>query len=275
MEVRRVARSGQIRAVGRELLPPIACLLAIGALWLAGPDTVELATRAALHGLCAQRPSHSFWLGPYRLPFDARMTGIYAGSLFTVAWLAWRARYAAQSPSRWTIGALSVGVLWLALDGTNALAQDLGLPTLYAPHNGLRYVTGAWTGVSLGTLLWWIFVSTTWYPACRTHRPVVRPLPDLPVLAGSVAAFGWLVRSGPVLAYPLVAVGLLVAAVVTLGLLAWPFVLVATGRLERSSTGAELRRPALLAGLAAVAVMAATSTLRYAAESVLGLPPLS
>ena len=42
----------------------------------------------ALHGLCAQRPSHSLQIGGTTLPMDARMTGIYLGAAATaVVWL--------------------------------------------------------------------------------------------------------------------------------------------------------------------------------------------
>ena len=57
---------------------PMVCLLAVAA-FIALPGAVDEKTQQALHGLCAQRPSHSYWLGDARLPFDARMTGIYGG----------------------------------------------------------------------------------------------------------------------------------------------------------------------------------------------------
>ncbi|MFN3336443.1 MAG: DUF2085 domain-containing protein, partial [Thermomicrobium sp.] len=135
----------------RELFPPTALLLLVLASWLVSPSQVALATCAALHGLCAQRPSHSFWFGPYQLPFDARMTGIYAGSLFTATWLALRrSRGAAGPPRLGTLAVLAAGVALLGVDGLNALAADLRLPTLYEPRNTLRYLTGAWTGLALG-----------------------------------------------------------------------------------------------------------------------------
>src|SRR4051812_13030157 len=50
---------------------------------------------AVVHGLCAQRPSHSFALGGTNLPFDARMTGIYGGTLTTILFLLARGRWRA------------------------------------------------------------------------------------------------------------------------------------------------------------------------------------
>src|SRR3712207_1188597 len=45
-------------------------------------------SRAFLHGLCAQRESHSFHIGGNVLPVDARMTGIYLGAATTIGCLA-------------------------------------------------------------------------------------------------------------------------------------------------------------------------------------------
>ena len=42
---------------------------------------LEHKAHAFLHGICAQRPSHSLQVGDELLPFDARMTGIYTGFL--------------------------------------------------------------------------------------------------------------------------------------------------------------------------------------------------
>src|SRR5262245_31628876 len=61
------------------LFPLVAGLVVL--LFLAAPWSLEHKAHAALHGLCAQRPSHSFTFGSSTLPFDARMTGIYGGFL--------------------------------------------------------------------------------------------------------------------------------------------------------------------------------------------------
>lgn len=271
------ARSETQSQLARELVLPLVLsvlLLALVALWFAGPGRTELLTIAALHGLCAQRPSHSFWFGSYRLPFDARMTGIYAGSSFTLLWLAWRAGRASVPPRAGTVILLASGVAVLAVDGANALARDLRLPTLYEPHNTVRYVTGAWTGLALGVLLWWVFVSTSWIATSRTGDRVFQLSRDLPALGTVLSAFGWLVHVGPVMLYPVVAFGLVAAAVLTLASLAWPFVLLLTGRLERLESWGDGLVPAVLSGCCALIVMALTSSLRYVAELVIGLPSL-
>jgi uncharacterized membrane protein len=259
-----------------SLLPPLAVLAAVALLWSVAPSQLELATRAALHGLCAQRPSHSFWFGPYQLPFDARMTGIYAGAAATVAWLARRAaRRSAAPPSPLAIGFLATGVVILAVDGLNSLALDLGLRSLYSPHNLLRYATGAWTGVALGSMLWWVFQSTSWRPDLRSSGTVFHLGSDAIPLTAVLALFGWFVWWGPVFWFPLVAVGLVLAALLTLALLAWPVVLALISRIECATTWQELRRPALAALTIALAFMVVTSVARYGLERMLGLSSLT
>ena len=259
-----------------SLLPPLAVLAAVALLWSVAPSQLELATRAALHGLCAQRPSHSFWFGPYQLPFDARMTGIYAGAAATVAWLARRAaRRSAAPPSPLALGFLATGVVMLAVDGLNSLALDLGLRSLYSPHNLLRYATGAWTGVALGSMLWWVFQSTTWRPDLCDSGTVFELKRDGIPLAAALAFFGWFAWRGPVFWFPLVAVGLVLAALLTLALLAWPVVLALIGRIECATTWQELRRPALAALTIALAFMVVTSVARYGLERMLGLSSLT
>src|SRR4051812_19374980 len=69
-------------------------LLAASVLGLAvAPWPLAAKFTAIVHGLCAQRPSHSFALGGPNLPFDARMTGIYGGALTTLAFLGARGRW--------------------------------------------------------------------------------------------------------------------------------------------------------------------------------------
>ena len=41
--------------------------------FLAAPWSLEHKAHAALHGLCAQTPSHTFLMGGRPLPFDARL----------------------------------------------------------------------------------------------------------------------------------------------------------------------------------------------------------
>ncbi|GAC1674599.1 MAG: hypothetical protein PVS3B1_14840 [Ktedonobacteraceae bacterium] len=105
-------------------------------------------------GVCAQLPTHSLYPGGERLPLCSRNTGIYLGFFLTVTTLYISGRGRAQRLPPWPIsGALACGILAMAVDGTNSLLLDLGLPHLYFPHNLLRLATGMLTGLALATLV--------------------------------------------------------------------------------------------------------------------------
>ncbi len=271
----RVLRHSLNRRPAVELSVVLILPLVVAAVLAAHILGVEATTRAALHGLCAQRPSHSFWLGERRLPFDARMTGIYGSALSTVIWLSVRRPpRRAGAPGTLPSLLLAGGVLALAVDGGNALAEDLALPTLYEPSNTVRFLTGSWTGIALGTVLAWVFHATTWPTELRSPLPVIRlsrdgvPLTVLPI------GLGILVTQGPAWLYAPLAIGLVVAAFVVLTLFAWPVILMLTDRIERAKDWSDLWPAALMASTTALAVMALTSSLRFLLERALGLPAL-
>ena len=119
--------------------------------FLIAPGDVASKTHVALHGLCAQRPSHSLQIGGTTLPMDARMTGIYLGAAATVVWLiAARRLRATRTPSLPVLVLLASFVVALAVDGFNALLVDLRFPTLYEPSNLIRMATGVLAGTALG-----------------------------------------------------------------------------------------------------------------------------
>src|SRR5688500_20220740 len=91
--------------------------------FLIAPGTVASKAHVALHGLCAQRPSHSLQIGAETLPMDARMTGIYLGAAAAVVWLiAARRLRAARTPSLPVLGLLASFVGARRADGLHALA---------------------------------------------------------------------------------------------------------------------------------------------------------
>lgn len=104
-------------------------------------------------GVCAQILAHSFYPGGARLPLCARNTGIYLGFLVSLFLLHARGRGRAQGLPPWSVVALlACGVVALAVDGTNSLLFDLGLPHLYTPQNALRLITGLATGLAMAAL---------------------------------------------------------------------------------------------------------------------------
>jgi uncharacterized membrane protein len=165
--------------------------------FLFAPWSVEAKSIAVLHGLCSQRPSHSFWFGNDRLPFDARMTGIYGGFLITQLYLLLRGRFrAAGIPSIPVIAALSLFIVAMGLDGLNSTFNDMGLFTVYQPSNVLRYITGALTGTTLAVFLWLLIGTILWSTDRQRSEPVVGHIGELFLIGVSLAGFGWLVMSG-------------------------------------------------------------------------------
>jgi uncharacterized membrane protein len=176
------------------------------------PGSIASKTHLALHGICAQRPSHSLHLGGETLPLDARMTGIYIGIVTVALWLlaAGEARSTAIPP-RGVLTVLALFVVLLAGDGFNALAGDLGLPHPYPPANWLRLVTGVLGGTAMGVALVHLLAATLWARPDRRRAVVERPALLVPPVLIALG-IGGLPLSGLPILYAPYAVGLLVAA---------------------------------------------------------------
>ncbi|RIK40636.1 MAG: hypothetical protein DCC58_13625 [Chloroflexi bacterium] len=249
-------------------------LLAGGLLaFLAAPWSLESKSLAALHGLCAQNPTHSFFFGNARLPFDARMTGIYGGVACTALYLFARGRWRYGGiPSVGMALVLACFIVALALDGMNSFLRDIQQPYLYTPRNELRLVTGLLTGTTLAVFIWMLIGQVAFARSERTRRPVLSSLPDLGPLLGVHALFFLLVwtRWEP-LRVPLTLL-LLMSAVAVVSGLALGFVILLGRREGMARTTRQLAGPATVALLVGVAIIAATSGSRFLLEAFLGLP---
>jgi uncharacterized membrane protein len=140
------------------LVPALITLIFVALPW-----SIEHKAHLALHGLCAQRPSHTYTFDGRLLPFDARMEGIYSGFLITtiVLFLGGAHRWCRPpSLSRLAVIAILGGVM--ALDGFNSFLKDLALPYLYEPKNWLRLITGMTSGIVLGFALCFLVASSVW-----------------------------------------------------------------------------------------------------------------
>jgi uncharacterized membrane protein len=251
-------------------------VLALGlfALFLAFPAPLDDKAHAALHGLCSQRPSHSFTLGERRLPFDARMTGIYGGFLTASAYLACRRRYRVFGlPTLPAMGLLLGGVALLGVDGVNSLLLDLGIWHPYEPHNEIRLATGLLTGIALAVAVCFLLSTTLWRRGFA-GRQVVAGVGEVGVLVALQVPFALLVLSGRGWLYAPVAVALLLSATAVVSALA---VVVLTILRRRDNT---YDRPAQLDGVAAsallvgLAVMALIAGGRFWLEHWTGAQPL-
>src|SRR5215218_2880995 len=131
--------------------------------FIAAPWPLSEKSHAVLHGLCAQTPSHTLRLGGQMLPFDARMTGIYAGVAVTMIAIGFRTRFRFAGIPRWRLVAVMAAfVLAMAVDGFNSFFLDIGVWHAYTPQNWLRLVTGMGAGIALGAKLSYLIASTLW-----------------------------------------------------------------------------------------------------------------
>ncbi len=250
----------------------LAGLLAVG--FLLAPWPLEVKSTALLHGLCAQRPSHSLWLGGHPLPLDARMTGIYGAALATLlALLARRRARPVGLPRPAVAVALALFVAALALDGVDSTLADLALPALYPPSNALRYATGALTGTTMGVAIWWLQSAVLWQPNLAP-RPVVEGWRDLAGLLALAAAPGLVAASGWPPLYAPLALWLVAGVVAVLFGVALPLVQVCRGRVGEASRPTDLGGPALAALVLALAALALLSGGRFLLEAALHLPRL-
>ncbi len=158
--------------------------------------------RAIGFGICAQRPSHSYFLAGEQLPIEARMVGIFGGYLAALVYfLALRRGRAFNFPP---VPLLALCVLFIAamgFDGLNNLFHDVGLPYLYAPYNPARLITGLLTGLTIAAVVLPVFNFTVW--AKGQARPVLGGWGELAgALAVEAVVFGAVVSGQGWLLYP-------------------------------------------------------------------------
>jgi uncharacterized membrane protein len=244
-------------------------------LFLAAPWSLEHKAHVALHGLCAQRPSHSFYFGEQRLPFDARMTGIYAGFAGAVAYLLLRGRHRrAGLPS---IPAFSVLLLFIgamAFDGFNSTFKDMDAPYLYEPDNRLRLVTGAMTGIGLAVAIVLLIGMVLWKRPDARSRVVDRVWEPFLMLA-LLVPLGLLIDSGWAPAYVPLTLLLLLSAVAVFGAMMTVVVVLfryVDNTFERPSDLQSYATAGFLIGLVAIAAIGGG---RFILEAVTNAPPLT
>ncbi|HEY8445752.1 MAG TPA: DUF2085 domain-containing protein [Thermomicrobiales bacterium] len=244
-------------------------------LFLAAPWPLEQKAHVVLHGLCAQRPSHSFQLGGQTLPFDARMTGIYGGFLGSAIYLALRHRLRAAALPSWpTMGVLAAFIGLMALDGTNSLLLDLRAWHPYEPDNRLRLLTGLMTGVALAAALAFLVGSTLWRRPRLDRRVVTSPVEPLLMLALQ-APFALMVVSGRGWLYVPVTLLLVIGAAAALASLMLAVILLVRGADNSFDTLTQADGYAAAALFAGVGVMVVFSCGRFLLERLTGAPPLT
>lgn len=254
------------------LFPAVVLTLVVG--FALAPWPLPQKAMAVLHGLCAQRPSHSYYLGGERLPFDARMTGIYGGCLVAMGYLVARGRHRRVGlPALPVIGVLAAGVVALAIDGTNSLLLDLRLWHPYTPQNSFRLLTGLAAGIALASALCFVLSTTLWRVG-RHDLPVVAGRDLLP-LAVMQVPFALAVVSGWSWLYAPVTVALLLGAVLAVSALALTVVVLVRHQENAFRVAREVQGNATVALLVGLLVMALIAAGRFALERWAGVPPMA
>jgi uncharacterized membrane protein len=255
----------------KSWLRPVTIAPVLGTLiFLALPWSLEHKAHAILHGLCAQRPSHTYYFGDRPLPFDARMTGIYLGFLGTMIVLvgagAWRW---CRTPSPSRVAALMALGGIMAADGFNSLLKDLALPYPYEPRNWLRVVTGAGAGLVLAVALCFL-ISVTLWKTVDTRKQTLESW-WLPVRSIAVAALLLLVAvSGIEPLYAPVVLTLVFSALSAISTLSL-VVIVIVRKMEFRFAGPRQVEPIVVPAVAlAVMVMLALSISRTMLERFTG-----
>jgi uncharacterized membrane protein len=171
----KVLKGSPFLILGLSPMPLKRQQWAIGVLGLAllafllAPWTLYDKLWAIAYGICPQRPGHSLFFGGVQMPIEAREGGMFGGFLLGVIYLiiigrgrAWRL------PPPKTLAILLGFIVLMGLDGINAVAYDLYLPTPYVPNLYLRLGTGLVTGLALAGILLPIFNQSIWQKSNAT-----------------------------------------------------------------------------------------------------------
>jgi uncharacterized membrane protein len=252
------------------LAPAMAVLI-----FLALPWSIEHKAHMALHGLCAQRPSHTYRFGDRLFINDAATSDIYTAYLVTTIVLFRVGAHRWCKPPTWSrlavLGAFG-GVM--AVDGFNSFLKDLEQPYLYEPRNWLRLTTGMTAGIVLGFALCFLTASTVWR-AVDTRRQTLDRMALVPWIVVAWIPIGLAIMSGVDAFYVPLTLLLVFSAALALTSLSL-VVLVILRRRDFSFAGmSSLGGYGIGAmGLAMVA-MALLSVGRALLERALGTPPLT
>ncbi len=264
-------------AVLRQLgaLPPtvwsfFGLLAATTLAFTAAPWPAAAKFRAVVHGLCAQRPSHSYALGGIDLPFDARMAGIYGGALVCLLFLLARGRgRAVRLPAPTILAALGLFVALLGADGINSTLQDFGLPYLYEPRNDVRLLTGLLMGVTLGVALAYMVNLTLW--SRFSAAPLLAGWREFAALLALCGGAFLLIASGWGWLYLPLALALVGGATLVVLILALTTLTLLRGQENRAERLRDVAGPASIALLIGYVVMAAIALGRWYLERSLGV----
>jgi uncharacterized membrane protein len=223
--------------------------------------TLEWKLYAAVHGLVAQK--HLVFIGERPLPLCARNAGIYSSYLLGLGYLFVRGYgRAAALPARPLLAVLAVGALTMLGDGINSVLEDTGRAYFYLPRNALRTITGVLFGIALTPIILFVFNR-----ALRADTEMERAVLDWRGFGELLLLNGLLVMaiySGlDALYWPLALLGVagIIAELFTMFLL---LAAVGSGYTRRVTALRQLARPACIALVPTLLVVAGLAMLRFA-----------
>ncbi len=244
-------------------LPPVL-VVAVLALFVAAPGTLPHKLLLSMGGVCALRPSHSYFAGALQLPLESRTTGIYAGFLLTLVWLIVSRRLGARRLGTTSvIGVLALMFASMVFDGLNSTLFEVGLPHLYTPTNPLRLTTGLLSGIAIAPFLVWLWSVMAAPRNVVPSQSVIGVIWELVVplmLAAGLAAL--IVNGGAEFYYPIALLSVIGVVVVLAGVAVIPILML--GGLEGRVT--QLRQmvgPGALAVLVGFGMLAFMALLRW------------
>jgi len=241
----------------------IAVLGLIALVFLLAPWPLYDKLWGIAYGICPQRPGHSLFFGNIQMPIEAREGGIFVGFLLGILNLIALGRGNAWKLPPPLIQVVLIGfIVLMGLDGLNAFAFDLSLPTPYAPALPIRSGTGLLTGLAIAVLMLPIFNQTMW----KQSNPIVsfskwRELAAAMLFLAIIGAAG--LSGWKPLLYPISIAAILgqVILMVSLGTMMAAILLRREGQVSNLTELA----PLILVGLGAVVILlGATSAVRYA-----------
>jgi uncharacterized membrane protein len=222
-----------------------------------------------VHGVCAQ--AHYLNIGGLRMPLCARNTGIYAGTIGSLLFLAVLGRgRAAKLPPLAITSTLMIGAFAMVVDGLNSMALDLGNYNLYTPHNELRVATGLLMGTALGSFMLLILNVSLRREPRHDQRIIGSWLEYSALLLMNCAVYLLVFFGPPQLFYPLALFS--IAGILGVLFVANVFVLAMVAGMEgRVARLRQLAKPATFALVLTGIELAALGALRMWAEHAAGM----
>ncbi|NMC11411.1 MAG: DUF2085 domain-containing protein [Chloroflexi bacterium] len=159
----RIASSGRLEFSSWKIpLLLVVLLLTIIWVWETPPGLLGKAD-AIGYAICHRIDLRSFHIGDRQLPLCARCMGMFLGALSGLVFQNIISnKHSGTAPLKVLI-IIGIFVAAFAGDGINSyLSLFPGAPTLYAPNNTLRLLTGSGMGIALSVILFPAFNQSVW-----------------------------------------------------------------------------------------------------------------